>query len=56
MTDEEFRDIYLRASSVVADRFYPKGESDLRGNYLRDQGVLYVELVKRLAEAGLLED
>jgi hypothetical protein len=55
MTEDEFRDIWIAASSVVADRFYPKGESDDRGFFLRDQAVLFVEVAARLAEAGKLD-
>lgn len=56
MTDQEFRDLWMEASSEVADRFYPKGETMRRGEYLRDQAVLYVEIVKRLSAYGYLEN
>lgn len=48
MTEQEFRDLWIEAASGVADRFYPKGKSDRRGEFLRDQGVLLVEIEKRL--------
>lgn len=56
MTDQEFRDLWMEASSEVADRFYPKGETMRRDEYLRDQAVLYVEIVKRLSAYGYLEN
>ena len=56
MTDQEFRDIWLDASNTVADRFYPKGQTDHRGEYLRDQAVLYAEIVQRLGAYGYLEN
>jgi hypothetical protein len=50
MTKREFQEIFIEASSEVADRFYPKGKSSRRGEYLRDQGVLCVELMNRLGD------
>jgi len=57
MTDQEFRDLWMEASSEVADRFYPWGETNRRrGEYLRDQAILYVEIVKRLSAYGYMEN
>lgn len=54
MDAEQFRNLWVEASEKVADRFYPKGHP-ARGYYLRDQGILHVEVATLLAEAGLLE-
>ena len=56
MTEEEFHTIYTGCSAVVADKFYPKGQSDRRGEYLRDQGVLYVTLVRELRYRGIIRE
>jgi hypothetical protein len=59
MTWEEFRDMFSVCSSQVADEFYPKGKSPAgkrRGEYLRDQAMLYVKLSQALKEKGLFDD
>jgi hypothetical protein len=63
MDVEQFRDIFLLCSTEVADKFYPKGQTDQhgehlpdRGEYLRDQGYLYVLLTKTLAAKGFLDE
>lgn len=55
MTEEEFQTVFIGCSSVIADQFYPKGQSDRRGEYLRDQGVLYVALTSELRLRGIIE-
>lgn len=66
MTENEFKAIFLDCSEAVADRFYPKSETahvggepsaqGRRGEYLRDQGVLYSKLLSTLIEVGLLHE
>jgi len=56
MTEGEFRELFLEASSAVADRFYPKGESPRRGEYLRDQGLLLVYLTDELTDRGIIKE
>ncbi len=79
MTREQFQQIFIGASSEVADEFYPKNEyvtdrrdglvlidsdghpvkterSKRRGEYLRDQGVLFSKLSTLLFEEGILEN
>lgn len=58
MTEEEFRQLYLGASEEVADKFYPKvlpdGPNPGRGEYLRDQAVLFAKLVEALKRARVI--
>jgi hypothetical protein len=56
MTEEEFRNVYLTCSAEVADKFYPKGQTGQRGEYLRDQGVLYALLQEALQAKGLFDE
>jgi len=55
VTVEEFRALFTDASAEVADKFYPKGESDRRGEFLRDQAFLYILLSKVLTAKSFLE-
>lgn len=52
--EQEFQEMFIAASSEVADEFYPKGVSKRRGEFLRDQAVLFVKLSKRMKEVGYL--
>lgn len=56
VTEETFLLLYNRCSAEVADRFYPKGRSRRRGEWLRDQGVLAVKLIDELMAAGVIKD
>lgn len=51
---EDIRAIYLEASNRVADEYYPKGQSDRRGEYLRDQAELLRHAMPGLVK--LVED
>jgi len=64
VTVEEFRALFTDASTEVADKFYPKGETPTekleiagspRGKYLRDQAFLYILLSKVLTAKSFLE-
>ena len=54
VTEEEFHDLWMNISSGVAGEFYPKGVSDRRGEYLRDQAVIYIKLRSELRRRGLI--
>ncbi len=36
---------WAKVSEAVADEFYPKGESERRGEFLRDQGLLFAKFL-----------
>lgn len=55
LTEEEFTAIFVEVSSEVADGVYPKGVSTRRGEYLRDQAILHVKLLKKLQEKGIVQ-
>lgn len=55
MTQEEFTELWVGYSSEIADEFYPKGRSDRRSEYLRDQGILHVKILRALQEKGVIE-
>lgn len=44
MTKERLKRLFTDAASDVADQFYPKGESDRRGEFIRDAGLLWVKI------------
>ncbi len=47
-----FRDIFVNAAADVADEFYPKGDKR-RGEFLRDQAMIYVKLLEHLSKEGI---
>ncbi len=55
MTQKEFSELWIECSSEIADEYYPKGISDRRGEYLRDQGILHVGILRKLQEKRLIE-
>lgn len=53
MNEAEFFALWTEHSTDVADKFYPKGDYR-RGEYLRDQAVLFVKITDALLDAGVL--
>jgi hypothetical protein len=54
VTEEEFTMIFTTCSETVADKYYPKGRSARRGEYLRDQGMLAALLSVAFKQAGVI--
>jgi len=68
MTEDEFAQLWIECSTDVADQFYPRGiwvyftagrrprfrRGHYRGEYLRDQSVLYSKLIDVLKEKGVI--
>jgi hypothetical protein len=56
ITEAEFFALWVEESTEVASMFYPGllGPDEGRGEYLRDQGVLYSRLLARLEELGIV--
>lgn len=52
MTD--FKRAFTDAASDVADEYYPKGKSKLRGAFLRDQALILVKLLDNLKEESAI--
>ncbi len=46
----DFKQAFTDAASDVADEFYPKGETDRRGEFLRDSAMILVKLLDNLKE------
>lgn len=56
MTPAEFQELFVEISEKIADEYYPKGSSDRRGEYLRDQGILHAKLSEALTQKGVLRE